>query len=91
MDLNLIVNNSTELSPLMPSKIYKEWTSHPPVGIQTAIHSNTGSTHSVPSTSTTKWDMLKHTVSHSPANIAIGGILIALAACLQPCVKYRQF
>ena len=55
-----------------------------PVGMQIATHSNTGSTHSVPSTCTTEWDILKQTVSNNPANSAIGGILIALAACAQP-------
>ena len=58
-----------------------------PVGIQMAIHKITGSSQSVPSTTTHEWDMLKLMIISTPASTATGGMLIAVPTCLQACSK----
>ena len=50
-----------------------------PVGMQIAIHANTGSTQFESLTSTTECDMEKLTIIKSPANTADDGKLIASA------------
>ena len=52
-----------------------------PVGIQMEIHNNTGSNQSVPSISTTEWDMQKLTIKINPDGTAEGAILIAVPTC----------
>lgn len=58
-----------------------------PVGMQIEIHNNTGSNQSVPSTSTTEWDMVKLTMSNNPAKTAVAGMLIAVPTWWQ---AYRK-
>ena len=48
-----------------------------PVGIAIAIHRITGSTHTVPGTLTTEWDMKKLIKRSNPLTMASGGMSIA--------------
>ena len=56
-----------------------------PVGIPTVIHKITGSTHCVPSTSTTECASKKLTSISRPLRTDVGGILIALPTNVQHC------
>ena len=56
-----------------------------PVGMQTDIQSRTGSIHSVPSTSMAEWDIVKLTITRSPNETEVAGMLIAFPTWAHPC------